>query len=301
MVWRWLSNIASNAWTEPEGATQEGLTLWQRYQFIPTPGALPHSVNLNGAAFRYQRAEHFYTGEDFWRTFEEGPWKWTQHQRFAAKEITIGHYFGFSPVVVLRELQHYCSVEEQKNYKLIEIRGSVDNILDLTNVGALSFAREKLNIMSEDLDVDLLVGLMNHGNGGGWHTNALGQFADRNGYNGILFPSVRGFLHGRSQGSKESFYSGPNKNLFKIEYSEIFQNAFNFCFVIFSGAKLVSVIQEYRVRYDPLINPSARGSDWFTNPYYGANPDKMSFFDERGRREKMFRARSQFAGSTDGQ
>jgi hypothetical protein len=70
------------------------------YGFIPfkQTGALPMSSALTGTVVRLHSSKHLWTGQEFRKTFEDGPWKWSAKQRYAGHGINVAHILGYQPM-----------------------------------------------------------------------------------------------------------------------------------------------------------------------------------------------------------
>src|SRR5690242_17924353 len=89
LLW-WLARLAPDlSWPG------EQLSNWEKEPFDQT-GRLPMSRQFSGTFYRWHNPEKFWMGDEFWRTFEDGPWKWEAQQRYAGKNVNCGHYFSVS-------------------------------------------------------------------------------------------------------------------------------------------------------------------------------------------------------------
>src|SRR5436190_22319824 len=76
--------------------------------FVRTGDAdLEYSIRLKGTVYRWHHPEFLFLGDDFHRTFEDGPWKWDAQGRFAGSGLLCGHYFGLSEEAATEEATHY--------------------------------------------------------------------------------------------------------------------------------------------------------------------------------------------------
>jgi hypothetical protein len=152
-------------------------------------GTLPMSVFLRATGERYHSRAHLYTGEEFWKTFMDGPWKWDAQQRFAGAGLNTGHYFAFRDAAH-RELSHYAATIDTSQYDVLAVKAEIDNILDLTSWEHMSTISTEIGI--SEMDRRLVPGmLVCEESGGNWLTDAFGLYAHRNGYSGIVFYSAR--------------------------------------------------------------------------------------------------------------
>jgi hypothetical protein len=53
---------------------------------------LPYSIRLRGKGYRWQQQERVQRGAEFYKMFEDGPWKWKAQGRFAGAGLNCGHY-----------------------------------------------------------------------------------------------------------------------------------------------------------------------------------------------------------------
>src|SRR6185436_20528076 len=73
----------------------------------PLPGDLPHSIKLDCKFYRLHQKQYFWTGDEFWKTFEDGPWKWESQQRYVGKNRNTGHFFALNRRTAKEEAAHY--------------------------------------------------------------------------------------------------------------------------------------------------------------------------------------------------
>jgi hypothetical protein len=89
------------------------------------------SIRFAGTLYRWHEPKRFWSGEDFWRTFQDGPWKWDSQQRFAGQDINSGHYFALSSEGAEAEVRSYRI--DFSRHRLLEVELSLESILDLTH------------------------------------------------------------------------------------------------------------------------------------------------------------------------
>lgn len=234
-------------------------------------GTLPHSKHIRGRAFRYQSRQHVHNGNEFWKMFEDGPWRWDAKGRFAPPDISTGHYFAFTRRVALEEIAHYTGEETQQNHLLLQLDGEIDNILDLTSWDAILLMLKEINYIGDINAIDLMRELVHPQDGGRELTDTIGFVARRKGYNGIIFLSARaGIKFG------EQFYESTSgywdADMFLYEFGMMWRLVTNVCFVVFSGAKLLASIKRYRWPDE----------QWQTNPFYGVSEEVLDKYFKYG-------------------
>ncbi|WP_426615315.1 hypothetical protein [Bradyrhizobium sp. McL0616] len=257
--------------------------LWQENR---QRGSLPFSLNLTGQAFRWHRKDRSHRGEDFWKNFQEGDWKWDGQQRFAGAGGNIAHYLSFYYLTAKKELAHYVGPAQYNEYWLLHILSHVDNVLNLTDVHAFSDLAAHFNrtgLKRELEPSDLLSLSLEMSEGGGTISNWIGMHAEHAGYNGVLYLSIRALPE-----SDRKYITGEmNKNLFVMSTEHIFADPFNFNVAFFSGAKLITSIQKYH--FSEFYQP--RRQLWSDNPDFRKDPKSLSGFDELSREERVARTR----------
>ena len=82
----------------------------------PPLGDLPHSIRLDCKFYRFHQKQYFWTGDEFWKTFKDGPWKWDSQQRYAGKNRNPGHFFALN--------RRDCQRRRQRTTTLIMINTS---------------------------------------------------------------------------------------------------------------------------------------------------------------------------------
>jgi hypothetical protein len=102
---------------------------WSQEEF-PNTGRLPMSTKISGVFARWHNPDFYRTGDDFWKTFQDGPWKWEDQQRYAGKALNCGHYFSIS-VPGSRAEAGYYELDLTK-YQLLRVVAAFEAILDLT-------------------------------------------------------------------------------------------------------------------------------------------------------------------------
>jgi hypothetical protein len=137
-------------------------------------GTMPMSLRCSEATlFRLQKLAHFYGGANFWKTFEDGPWKWSAQYRYGGKDINPGHFFTFNGPGAELELKIYTS--DLSGYKMLKIEGSFDNILELTDWRNTIEVCRAMGMTAPA--TELILELVNATQGGNEVTNAVGYYA----------------------------------------------------------------------------------------------------------------------------
>lgn len=157
-------------------------------------GRLPLSSLIKGTAYRWHDPRLFWRGEQFWQTFEDGPWKWSAAQRYAGKDINCGHYFSLAPEGASAEAGFYGM--NTSSLQMLKVTGDFDAILDLTYEDNLvAVAKEVITNWKEISERHFLMEVLSHlvdlSQGGNDFTSYVGYWASRKGYDGILFFGAR--------------------------------------------------------------------------------------------------------------
>jgi hypothetical protein len=182
--------------TSPYEGQPFGYLLDPRYnrQHFHQTGRLPMSRSISGECFRWQNPKHFWGGNDFWKTFEDGPWKWAAQQRYAGAKLNCGHYFSMSPEGATAEAKFYGM--ETSHLLLLKFTGQADAVLDLTYEDNLIEVSKLMFKNPEALDdasylMMVLSFLVDPSQGGSNATDWMGYWASSRGYDGILFFGTR--------------------------------------------------------------------------------------------------------------
>lgn len=242
---------------------------------------VPVTVSIHGSLFRYQGRDQLHRGEDFYRTFVDGPWKWRGHQRFAGVEqirtsisedeglesikLNTGHYFGTTSQSAEAEIQHYLGPADLADYVLLEVEGNFSGLLDLTDLDSIrAFAdgsAVKGNVWT------MLAELLEEGTGGGALSTHFGHCARTAGHSGILFFSARSILpHHADRMLDARYWDDVVEDIEKKAVLEDMQRREGGrCVTVFFGALLTSLIRRYR--FD--------GADWELNPWHGREVEEI--------------------------
>lgn len=168
---------------------------------------------FSGKVFREVDIQYFESDpEKFFLNFLESPRTFESQYRFAGKNHNSGFYFASSKEVLkvekgfddgnsknnksnfFKELFRLEKVEKGK--VLLEVDIEIDNIMNLTNPENIHriLTEGYSKIKSSRLCAsDYLMFSIASNKGGNWFTDNIGLELYRNGYNGIIFPSVRAF------------------------------------------------------------------------------------------------------------
>jgi len=165
-----------------------------RERFVQT-GRLPMSRETTGSAYRWHNPKYFWSGDKFFQTFENGPWKWEAQQRYAGKNLNCGHYFAVTPGGATAEASYYGL--DLSNLQLLEIKGHAESVLDLThgdNILELAkMAFKNFDDIPDDSFFMVMLSAMTDecGSGGNVFTDYIGYWAQNKGYDGVMFFGAR--------------------------------------------------------------------------------------------------------------
>jgi hypothetical protein len=220
------------------------------------------SVCIRGSAFRYQSKNHLHSGEDFWRIFEDGPWKWKSQGRYAGGSINPGHYFGLLRDGAKMEISHYVHQEPSlSDYELLVVQGELDNVLDLTQIENIQNVAKEMGYSGNNFMV--LSDLISLDTGGNDTTDRFGYYAYRNGYNAALFFSARAIdpFH-------RKIIDNPDIDALSASYAviDMRQQPIGVCLVVFSGMTLLRSIKRY----------SFGTGEWEDNPYWNQSEEVLN-------------------------
>jgi hypothetical protein len=211
-------------------------------------GSKPCSFDLSGVVYRYSAREHLKGGDQFWRNFEDGPWKWDTANRYAGRGLNPGHFFGAFPGTARREFAHYLQGSiDQGRYQLLSVEGCIKDVMDLTQIETIRWLREELKILNDEYD--LMGQLVTASTGGTYFTDLFGSYAYERDYGGILFFSARNIEDSdREDLQSETYYTEHDALTFKsYTWSAMWAEPENRCLVIFRGAELVRNVRRFRI------------------------------------------------------
>jgi hypothetical protein len=230
-------------------------------------GKLAMSIKLAGSFVRWHEPKYYYRGTEFWKTFQDMPRKWDSQERFAGKGHNCGHYFALTRTGATAEANFYKMNIAEK--RLLSADFASDAILDLTfEENLLAIAKLAISnpekISDRHFFVTILSYLTDDSKGGVPFTDFVGNWASRNGYEGLLFFGARALA--QHSYLKQYIDTGSDDGMMgPVVYTylkDMRKNAALKNLVIFSGSRLTSLIKISQLQPDP---PDA-------NPYYGA-PD----------------------------
>lgn len=212
----------------------------------PCPGDLPHSIKLDGKFYRLHQKQYFWSGNEFWKTFEDGPWKWESQQRYAGKNRNPGHFFALNRKAAKEEAAHY-KVDNDK-YFMMRMYATFNNILDLTDEDNIhKFVLRTVANPEEISFMDtgrFLRWLVDVDTGGSEITDIIGMQVYRDGYQGVLFYSSRifdqldrNFLNSTSAFERNMWMFGAFLKYRKVKRYK--------CLVVFSGSGLARCVSRY--------------------------------------------------------
>jgi hypothetical protein len=247
-----------------------GRDLPEKRPFVRTGDVdLPYSIRLQGNVYRWHAREHVHEGDAFFKTFEDGPWKWAAQGRFAGKNLNCGHYFGLSVEAATEEAKYY-GIDEQKAV-LLELEGASTRILDLTHPDVMRAIFE-MHIDNHEIVswsyFNMLQELVERGQGGNVTTDYIGYRAKEEGYDGILFFSARVMNVPWIKSINRDLEEPVLQTTFdKLRWDLTLLNV-----VLFSGANVVKCVHTYRIgEGEPL-----------QNPYFGKGLDSIYKVSEYG-------------------
>lgn len=235
-------------------------------------GTLSMSVKLRGSAYRYQPKAHLHHGEEFFRLFEDGDWKWQGQQRYAGAtedgkgaKINAAHFFAFTPSCAKLEIGNYLSEEQLAEYALVEVDGELDDMLDLTSIENVRAVAKAMHVTGNIHDI--FKELLSLRSGGNKFTDVFGHYASSRGYNGIVFFSARALSQDHAQQVRESkYWDEVMEDYVKgFVYEEMASRFDRMCSAVFSGSLLTRSIKRYRFDDGP----------WEVNPYHGWSEEAL--------------------------
>jgi hypothetical protein len=240
------------------------------------------AVSLHGSLFRYQDKGFVRRGNDFYRVFIDGAWKWKGQQRYAGVytekhiessgdppheyKINVGHYFARGQQGARAEMLHYTTKEElAAKYALLEVDAQLDNVLDLTDLQVIREVADASDVSGNIWDI--LKELIGEETGGGDFPTVFGYYASRRGYSAILTFSARA-LHPEqaSQLRQSDYWDDVMEDMVKGDVIEKMQRQTNRqCVVVLSGSLLTRLVKRYRYDDGP----------WEDNPLFGKSAEEI--------------------------
>jgi hypothetical protein len=233
------------------------------------------NCRMRGSLFRYQARTNLYRGENFYKMFVDGAWKWKGQQRFAGggvnpypKEgepaeykLNTGHYFATTSDSARAEIRHYIEEDFVANYALLEIDVTIDDILDLTELNSIRAVANAYGVKGNIWD--LLAELISTETGGNALSTASGHYAHNEGYAGVRFFSARALTPRQAERLREArYWDDVAEYLEKKPVLESMQRqSGGQCIVVFSGTLLTRAVKSYRIDDGP----------WEENPRFGCD------------------------------
>ena len=249
-VVRWTLNL------ELDFSGTGGLGDWTEYGYEPAQfaqtGTLPMSRTFSESVYRWHDPNHLHEGSDFWRTFEDGPWKWKSQERYAGEYLNCGHFFALTPAGANAEADFYEIARGSRT--LLKARVTSQRILDLTYESNLIEAARSLVGWdgSRNELLDALDALLDSAKGGTWLTDSLGRWAAAHGYDGILFFGARAFLQDETL-VWQIRHGGADRlgfNMVAYSFNTLRKNPDYMNLVFLSGAGLTTAIETYAMPAD---------------------------------------------------
>jgi hypothetical protein len=268
-------------------------------------------MSIRGSLFRYQGKGHIHRGNDFYKVFIDGGWKWKGQQRYAGvhvdkhtaspgeppKEykINVGHYFARGQQGARAEMLHYTTNKEElaAKYSLLEVEADLDNVLDLTDLEVIRAVADATYISGNIWDI--LKDLIGEETGGGAVPTTFGYYASRRAHSAILTFSARALHPEHAAQLRSEFWDEVAEDIVKGAVIEKMRDHTNRqCVVVLSGSLLTRLVKRYR--YDeaawednPLFGKSAKEIDalWGEfGPDFQASQGRVSYVKKRERFEE---------------
>lgn len=246
---------------------------------FPRTGSLPMSTRLQQSVYRLHPAQHLHTGRSFPRTFEDGPWKWDERQRYAPAGVVSGHFFALARDGATAEAAYYAL--DRRDRVMLEVELDLDDVLDLRwepNIRAVlsDFLVEPLPPAGL---LWFLRALVHEETGGNLLTDEIGVWAQEHGYRGVLFFGARSIERHRTS------FEGTGDRQLGLPvaggvFAQLREDPASTNLVAYSGVELVRSIRRHR------DGPEA---PWTPNEYFGADPTAIDAELEYGsdyRRER---------------
>ena len=268
-IWKVLQHRRSKAYREEEAAR-----LCAQRSTAPSRPLPPETISMSATVYRFQEKSRVFRGDQMFKMFEDGPWKWRGQQRFAGEveirpgaekiKLNVGHFFATSIDTARAEMLHYVPPDKLSDYSLITLAGHLGKILDLTTFYNVLKVASEMDLKFTDKtrlnDHDIYKTLITSSTGGNKFTSAFGHYASQHGYNGIVFCSARALKPEHAERLLESeYYDEVMEDYEKGPiYEEIRNRVGQMCVVAFSGSVVIRAIEKYHVDDGP----------WEANPYY---------------------------------
>lgn len=220
------------------------------------------AARVRGSGFRYHSHAYFGYSDEFWKTFEDGDWKWRSSERYSPKNLCCGHYLARTARGAKAEAQAYGI--DTPSRALLEVRFDLNNMLDLRRERNLAFAASQVLEKIPNHFVHLLRVLVYPSKGGNALCDEIGYWAMTCGFTGILYFNARAIDRHRDS------FSGTGDSQWGIYVAgDIFRKLRKdlSCqnLVVFHGPHLVRVIKSYR--FD--------GGPWTDNLWYNADSQEL--------------------------
>lgn len=240
-------------------------------------GSLTFSTSWTGKFFRWHNPTHLHTGPKFARTFEDGPWKWDARQRYAGQGFNCGHFFSLTKQGATAEAVYY-QMNMQSNV-LLEVEADIQDCLDLRyekNLRAVVEACATEDRVEDIQTMALLRVAVDVPKGGNSMTDAIGWWAQNQGYKGLLFFGARAIEPYRDAVDNEGDMQAGIYTA-GCHFADLRADTSTTNLVVFSGAYLTTRISTFR---------SLQKGSWLSprhkNPHVGKNEDDMDAFVEYG-------------------
>ena len=265
-----------------------------------TQNPLSRLTEVSGEVYRFHSQKYFDRyPEHFYKNFIETRSKFEAQERFAPANSHCGFYFAGSERVATAEALFYLgadyddisNVSPREMLERYSNSGSdrlfvtanlkLDRLIDFTdwqNVEEfLRYGRAKWKGRRFEYQVRYLALLLSADRGGSELTDILGMDVKSQGFNGVLFPSVRSLIFGGSAPRKVMIRQRLDAiqqmssagNIMELPWQAVEQMKEEFNLVVFSGVELARSIRSVSW----LKSNGEKGT--VDNPYFGATNEAI--------------------------
>ena len=220
------------------------------------------ATRVRGTGVRYHSRAYFGYDSEFWKTFEDGDWKWKSSERYVPRNLCCAHYLARSARGARAEARAYGISAPAR--ALLEVRLNLENMLDLRSEANIIYvARQVLEDIPNHV-VHLLRMLVYPAKGGNALCDEIGYWAMTHGFAGVLYFNARAIDRHRDSfsGTGDAQWGiNVSRNVFRTLRKDLScQNL-----AVLSGLNLVRSISSYR--FD-------RGQ-WTENVWYNSDPEEL--------------------------
>jgi hypothetical protein len=234
-----------------------------------SPSDLPGAIAITGRFFRWHSPARFWSGDDFWRVFVDGPWKWDAQQRFAGKGLNCGHFFSLNCDGASAEATHYGLAINSDHLQLLQVSMRVDPVLDLTSYDGIKTAFDAV-VENPDFSTPFIAEeLVEIDTGGTCLTDRIGHWAVKMGYEGILFLGARA-IHGPGEKPWQGKAGMRGPKLWDYDFFWWYVDDFReqktqLNLVVFRGRYLTAQISSFKIGKGTIVK----------NPYFGMSEQEI--------------------------